>query len=238
MYRDRRHHTLTRRNGDDGSSSSSSSDSDKKKKKKKKKEGKKKPEPPKDTVTHVNNHVYFYGDVERKSGLALVHTLRRLADEIRGKKIDTCECACACQCATCRAKRERGRIFLHINSHGGSLNALGTILAAMRSSPVPITTIVEGEVASAGATMAIFGTHRQMDRHAYLLIHQLSDGFSGTFEELKDEMANDRLMMDDIRAMYLERTKIPMEDLVEILKHDRYWPAKKCLELGLIDEII
>jgi ATP-dependent protease ClpP protease subunit len=44
--------------------------------------------------------------------------------------------------------------------------------------------------------------------------------------------------MKKIKKIYSENTKIPKEELDKILKHDIWWEAEKCLEYGLIDEII
>ena len=55
---------------------------------------------------------------------------------------------------------------------------------------------------------------------------------------LKDSMKNNQLLMDTIKDMYSERTKIPKKKLVDILKHDLWWDAKTCLEYGLVDEVI
>jgi hypothetical protein len=38
--------------------------------------------------------------------------------------------------------------------------------------------------------------------------------------------------------VYKKYTKVPMKSLDEILKHDLLWDAKKCLDMGMIDEII
>ncbi len=45
-------------------------------------------------------------------------------------------------------------------------------------------------------------------------------------------------MMNTIKNVYKEHTKLPMKKLDEILKHDLMWDAKTCLKYGLIDEII
>ena len=45
-------------------------------------------------------------------------------------------------------------------------------------------------------------------------------------------------MMDTIKNVYKEYTKVPVKKLDEILKHDLLWDAKKCLDYGLVDEII
>ena len=71
-----------------------------------------------------------------------------------------------------------------------------------------------------------------------MLIHQISSGMWGKFEELKDDMDNNELIMKKIKDLYQEYTKIPKNKLSEILKHDLWWDADMCLKYGLIDEII
>ena len=45
-------------------------------------------------------------------------------------------------------------------------------------------------------------------------------------------------MMITIKNVYKKYTKVPLKELNTILKHDLLWDAEKCLEYGLIDEII
>ena len=71
-----------------------------------------------------------------------------------------------------------------------------------------------------------------------MLIHQLSSGMWGKYEELKDDMKKSEILMKRIREIYEERTKIPAKKLNEILKHDLWWDAETCLKYGLVDEII
>ena len=77
-----------------------------------------------------------------------------------------------------------------------------------------------------------------MNEHAFMLIHQLSSACWGTYEEMKDDMKNNDLLMSTIKQIYMEHTKIPKKKLNEILKRDLWWDAKTCLEYGLIDDII
>jgi ATP-dependent protease ClpP protease subunit len=71
-----------------------------------------------------------------------------------------------------------------------------------------------------------------------MLIHQLSTNFWGTYSRFEDEKENLDLMMKTIKDVYKKYTKVPMKSLDEILKHDLLWDAKKCLDMGMIDEII
>ena len=71
-----------------------------------------------------------------------------------------------------------------------------------------------------------------------MLIHQLSSGLWGKYEELQDDMKNNDLLMKTIKSLYQEHTKIPKTKLNQILKHDLWFDAKTCLRYGLVDDII
>ena len=108
----------------------------------------------------------------------------------------------------------------------------------IRKSKVHITSIIDGCAASAATLMSIAADKRLMNKHAYMLIHQLSSGMWGKYREMKDEIENVDNMMKTIRDVYLEYTKIPKKKLNEILDHDLWLDAETCLKYGLVDEII
>lgn len=188
-------------------------------------------------IMNVKNHIYFYGPVNRDNGLKFIILLKRVEDKILSTRASDCICDCDCSCRNCSTKYNYDKIYVHINSGGGALDATWTIIGAMLNCRIPIVTVVEGNVASAGTLISIVGGERWMYKHSYMLIHQLSDYFSGKFEELKDEMQNDELVMRQIRALYLERTKLEEDELDAALKRDLYWDAATCLKYGLIDKI-
>lgn len=131
-------------------------------------------------------------------------------------------------------------IMLHIKSYGGSVFAglagMDTIQDIQKR--VPVYTIVEGCSASAGTFLSVVGTKRYMRKNAWMLIHQLSSGFWGKYAEIKDEVENLDRLMDTIKRIYKEHTKVPMKEIDGILKRDIWWDAQTCLKYGLIDEII
>ena len=55
--------------------------------------------------------------------------------------------------------------------------------------------------------------------------------------EIEDEMINLKKIMRRIKKIYREHTQIPAEEMKEILKHDLWWDAEKCLEMGLVDAL-
>ena len=177
-----------------------------------------------DYLEVVNNRIYFYSGVETKNVLGLNKALRDLGAEIQHS-------ATILECP-------QADIFLHVNSHGGDLFAGLAAMDEIRKSKVPVISIVDGCAASAATLMTIAANKRQINKHAYMLIHQLSSGMWGKYKEMKDEMENVDNMMKTIREIYLEYTKIPKKKLDEILDHDLWFDAETCLKYGLVDEII
>ena len=130
-------------------------------------------------------------------------------------------------------------IHLHINSYGGSVfGAFGSIDYIMRSK-TPIYTYVDGCAApSAGTIMSVCGSKRFIGENAYMLVHQLSSGLWGKYQELQDDMKNSDNLMKRIKEIYEAKTKIPKTEMDDLLKHDLWWDAKTCLRYGLVDEIL
>lgn len=129
-------------------------------------------------------------------------------------------------------------IKLYINSPGGIFFAGMSIVDNIRNSKTPITSIVDGMAASAATLISCAADKRYIRENAYMLIHQISGGYWGTFEGFLDESQNITSMMKRIIDFYEKNTKIPKKQLANMLKHDLYWDAKTCLKHGLVDEIL
>jgi ATP-dependent Clp protease protease subunit len=74
-----------------------------------------------------------------------------------------------------------------IDSFGGGVYSLMTMIAAIKDAELPVATIVEGKAMSCGAILFSFGQEglRFMDPNATLMIHDVSSGDWGKIEELK-----------------------------------------------------
>ena len=176
-------------------------------------------------VETTNNRIYYYSEVSRQKILVLNKSLRNLNDNLLNQ-------------AQLLGLDNPANIYLHVNSFGGSVFAGLSAVDYIQSCEVPVFTVVEGCAASAATLFSVVGTHRQMRSNAFMLIHQISSGMWGKYEELKDSIDNCDLFMRIIKDIYNEHTKIPKKKLNEILKHDLWFDAETCLEYGLIDEII
>ena len=129
-------------------------------------------------------------------------------------------------------------IHFRIRSDGGSLFDSLAILDRMATLKTKVYTYVEGGAASGATLISVAGKRRFIGKNSFMLIHQLSAGAYGNFQQLEDQQANYKRLMTSIKEIYKEYTKMPMKKLDEILKHDLWLTAKECLEYGMVDEIV
>jgi len=180
------------------------------------------------TVLEVSgNKIFFYSEIDRSSILTLNKTITNKSSGYMAEQADY-------------QANEPYPIYLHINSYGGGvfqgLAGMDRILAVRKDTP--INTVIDGCCASAATLLSIVGSKRYIYKHAFMLIHQLSSFSFGKYYEIKDNMDNLDRIMDILREIYLEYTKIPKEKLEEILKHDLWFDAKQCYEYGLVDAVL
>jgi len=90
-----------------------------------------------------------------------------------------------------------------IDSYGGQVYSLMSMIAAIESSELPVATIVEGKAMSCGAVLLTFGEQgmRFANPHATVMIHDVSSGGRGKIEELKADVAEAERLDEKIFTM-------------------------------------
>jgi len=171
------------------------------------------------------NHIYFNNDIDDESAFALNKELRSLENKLLHSALNF------------DVKPDSLPIYLHITTLGGSVHAAFTIIDCMNGLKVPVYTVCDGLVASAGTIISIAGKKRYMQPNGYLLIHQLSSGVWGKMAEIEDEYDNLKKLMEHIIKHYVENTKLTKKTLEKQLKHDITWNPDECIQRGIIDEI-
>jgi len=179
---------------------------------------------PDSCVEVLDNTIMFYGDVNEKNAKLLNKSIRVLDKELQIFKL---KYGC-----------ESPPIRLFINSYGGSVFAGFSIMDTILNSTTPVYSYVDGSTASAATLISVVAKKRFIFENSFMLIHQLSSSIWGKFEEFKDEMDNLDLIMSKIKKVYKEHTTMSARQITEILKRDKWFDAEKCLELGLVDEIV
>ena len=176
-----------------------------------------------DSVSVRDNHIYFYGNVNTKNAVRINTSIRDITKKLLAVQSDF--------------NVGNLNIYLHINSFGGSVFAGLSIIDTIISNPIPITSIVEGSAASAATIISVVCSERIIRPNSFMLIHQLSSGFWGKMEEIKDEFINLKKLTKKLKLIYKEHTTIEKEQLKGLLKRDLWLDSKECLEYGLVDKV-
>lgn len=186
-------------------------------------EGKNDSEPRSGKCETIGNRIFFYQQVTQESMLDLVQKIRELEESI------LVDCI--------RWEAPGTPIHLHINSYGGEVFAALGAVDHIRACRVPVYTYIDGSAASAATLISVCGHRRFMYPNSFMLIHQISSGFWGKYEEWKDENQNLEILMDKLKELYKKFAKVPHKDLLDILKHDLWLDPEKCVQWGLVDAV-
>lgn len=176
----------------------------------------------KNIFSNKYNHVYLYGQIDNESVL----NVRLIIDDFNKTKDNY------------GIKIEPKKIILHINSPGGYLTSGISLMNIIRKSRVPIIVLVEGLAASAATLITVAAKYRIMCPYSFLLIHQLSGGTYGKYEQLKHEQKISDKAMREIKQIFIEHTNIPNDLLNKLLMHDIYLSPSECLKFNLIDIVL
>ena len=130
-----------------------------------------------------------------------------------------------------------------IDSYGGEAYSLLSMIATLKSSKIPIATIVKGKAMSCGAIFASFGEDglRFMDKDAVLMIHDVSTMAFGKVEELKaDAREAERLnkKLYTMMARNCEKSDNYFLDLIHDKGHaDWFLDAEEAKEHNIVQQL-
>lgn len=172
--------------------------------------------------TH-QNHVYFNDEINNETVFALNKELHNVETKLKLLSVTH--------------GMEPGPIYLHLTTDGGSIHSAFSVVDCIQSLSVPVHTVVDGFVASAGTLISLSGAKRYIRPNAYMLIHELRSGVWGKMSSIEEEVENLKKIMDHIYTFYLSSTKLTKKQLEKILSKDVIWNARECIDKGVADEI-
>lgn len=177
------------------------------------------------TVETIDNHVYFYSTVNADRCLALIQKIREVDTKLRTEQAS-------------RDMLHPTPIWLHIQSGGGLLFAGLAMADQLSHIKSPIYSIVEGYCASAATLISMSATRRLIQPSAFFLIHQLSSGAWGKYDELRDEMHLLDMAMETMIKFYCNKSNLSKRQIKKLLKRDSWFSAQDALAAGFVDEIV
>lgn len=136
-------------------------------------------------------------------------------------------------------------IIIHINSYGGEVDALFSMLdtmdaiRAMAPPEFKFLTVTMGKAQSAGAALLSYGDYRFATPHSRIMIHQVVGGYWGAHPANEVEYAETSRMNSRLLQLLKKRCKLNMSasDFKKLLSHNLYLTPQKAKEFGLIDII-
>jgi ATP-dependent Clp protease protease subunit len=129
-------------------------------------------------------------------------------------------------------------IKIYINSMGGSVFALFSILDTIKGIKSPVYTIAVGEASSAGAVLLSAGDKRFVGENARIMIHEVFSGVIGKTSDIKDSVAELEKIENRLLEVLSKNTGKPVEQIKsDIEKFDKFMSAEEAIEYGLADNI-
>lgn len=160
---------------------------------------------------------------------------------IRVNKFDEDHAAKFCAALSQAQNTGQPIIPVVIDSYGGQVYSLIAMIDAIKSSNIPVATIVEGKAMSCGAILMSFGTpgYRFIGPNATVMIHEVANGTGGKIEEIKADVAEaERLNKWAFEQLDRNCGKTPgyFQNLVHEKNHaDWYMGADEVISHGLAE---
>ena len=130
-----------------------------------------------------------------------------------------------------------------IDSYGGQVYSLMSMIAAIKNSRIPVATIVEGKAMSCGVILASCGAKgmRYISEDATLMIHDVSSGAFGKNSEIQASADETRRLNDKIYDILAQNTGKPAKWFHKKInkrgRADWFVEPYKAIEIGLCDKV-
>lgn len=179
-----------------------------------------------------DNHIYFKCPVTEESVNKLMRIITTMNNDFDNIKT-----------ATKIGTLIPNPIYLHLSTDGGDAFMGMAAADAIKNSKLPIHTVIEGKVCSAGTFMSVCGKKRYITAHSYVLIHQerlLTLGtYSAKHDDIKDTHENMKNSEKNLIDLYVEncKGKIKRSMIEKLIRRELFLDAKQCIDMGICDEI-
>jgi len=130
-----------------------------------------------------------------------------------------------------------------IDSYGGQAYSLLSMIGTIKSSKIPVATIVKGKAMSCGAILASFGEEglRFMDKDSVLMIHDVSSSAFGKVEELKADARESERLNKKLYTMMARNCGKPDDYFLNLI-HDKghadwFLEAEEAKEHNIVQQL-
>jgi ATP-dependent Clp protease, protease subunit len=131
-------------------------------------------------------------------------------------------------------------ITMYINSPGGSVTSMWSIIDTMNLIKPDVSTVCIGLAASAASLTLANGAKgkRFILPHAEVMIHQPSGGAQGQASDIEITARQILKTKDMLHKFMADKTGQPIKKLEKDMDRDTFLDAKEAVEYGIIDKIL
>lgn len=135
---------------------------------------------------------------------------------------------------------ERSPIKIYINSYGGNMDDMWSLVDIILNSKTPIYTYSTSYADSCGFLIFLAGQKRFITKHTKMCCHQFSAVTIGTYQNIKEDIKKLDRAWHEFEEYICSQTKITNERLKEVKdkKLDWYIYPEESIELGVATDII
>lgn len=128
-------------------------------------------------------------------------------------------------------------IELHINSNGGSVKEGVAIYSQLKQAACKKVGYVDGVAYSVAFLILQACDERVMGLGTSALVHNMWMSVDGNAKELRKAADDLDVLMESNRKIFLERSNLEEQQLIEMMEAETFLTPDQCLEYGLIDRI-
>ena len=143
-------------------------------------------------------------------------------------------------------------VILHIDSGGGVVSSAFKFIdfiQQLQKKNIKLRTIINGKACSAATLIALAGNKKQITRHSYAMIHELSSVTWGNYTQIKSYQRHLDTIHNFIVQMYLQQNNVYnknseedidkiKDEIEEIMQKETWFTSEEYKAKGFVDEII
>lgn len=134
-------------------------------------------------------------------------------------------------------------IIIHFDSSGGYVSSAYKFIDFVRilqKKNIKFRSIINGKACSAATLMAIVADKKQITRHSYAMIHELSTMVSGSITHLRSYQKHLDIAHEHFIETYTENNScnITRQEIEDIMLRETWFNAQEYKQKGFVDEIL
>lgn len=142
-----------------------------------------------------------------------------------------------------RSKSDPNRpIIIYINSYGGQVDALASMIETLDEVQNPIITVCHGVAMSCGAILFSHGDIRFCGRHSRLMIHEISSGTGGDVHDMHADIQEVKRLNEYFMGLLAKNCGLKgYAEFRKLIKdqdgRERYLSADGAIKFGIADAV-